>query len=81
MLNNDCNKVSDKIQNVYADAVFGFPAWNKDQNKLVFIGELAEPTFSSYFEKKEETNKENTEISQKEEKVENQKKKDEKKKD
>ena len=66
-------KISDKISQVYNDAVFGSVSWSHDEKKVIFIGEKADPTFKSYWEEpKKEEKKE-------EEKKEEDKKEEEKK--
>lgn len=57
-------KVSDKVTKIYNDAVFGSVAWSKDETRVAFVGEKAEPAaYKNYWEdeappKKEEDGKE-----------------------
>jgi len=44
-------KVSDKVTKIYNDAVFGSVAWSKDETRVAFIGEKAEPAaYKNYWE-------------------------------
>lgn len=44
-------KISDKTSKIYNDAVFGSVSWSKDESKIVFIAEKADPpAFKNYWE-------------------------------
>jgi hypothetical protein len=52
-------KVNEKMNKVYNDTVFGGISWSRDQNKIVFVGEVPEnEKFKPYFRDPEEPKKE-----------------------
>ena len=68
-------KISDKCSKVYNDAIFGTIKWSKDESKVVFIGEKAEPaSYKNYWEdeqpKKPEEEEKKEEAKKEEEKKE-----------
>lgn len=68
-------KVTDKVSKIYNDPIFGGASWSRDESKIVFIGEKADPpAYKSYWEdqdpKKPEEKKDGEEEKQEEKKKE-----------
>lgn len=53
--------MTDKIKNVYNDAIFGKPSWSSNFDKIVFIGEPVDKTYTNYYELKKKDSKESEE--------------------
>ena len=71
-------KVTDKISKIYNDAIFGAASWSKDENKIVFIAEKADPaSYKSYWEDQDPTKKPESESKDGEEGNQEEKKKEE----
>lgn len=73
-------KVTDRLSKIYNDAVFGGASWSKDDSKIIFIGERAEPAaYKNYWEDEPPKKVEEAKVEQ-ENKGEEEKKKEEAKK-